>query len=193
LISTHSSARGRLLLQGRRVLVAFACLYVHGALGAEELTGVATRVFDGDSFMMRVIEGPEVEVRLGEIDAPEKGQPYADSARAALRGMILDRRLRIVVLDVDRYDRRVARVYRVADGVDINAELVRRGHVWVYRRHVKDKSLYDLEEAARDKKLGIWALPESDREPPWRWRRAHPPQRNDSPQNADRPVASIIR
>ena len=180
-------------MQSRRVLVVLACFFVNCALAAEELTGVATRVFDGDSFIMRVVEGPEIEVRLGEIDAPEKGQPYAESARSALRGMILDRKLRIVVLDVDRYDRKVARVYRVADGVDINAELVRRGHVWVYRRHVKDKSLYDLEEAARDGKLGIWALPEGDREPPWRWRRAHPPQRNDTPQNADKPVASISR
>lgn len=155
--------------------------------------GVATRVFDGDSFVMRVIEGAEVEVRLGEIDAPEKGQPYADIARTALRGMILDRKLRVVVLDVDRYDRKVARVYRIADGVDINAELVSRGHAWVYRRHVRDKSLYDLERGARDRKLGIWALPESEREPPWHWRHTHPRQRQQTPQNVDKPVASISR
>jgi endonuclease YncB( thermonuclease family) len=174
-------------------VIACAFLLVSSALGAEELTGVATRVFDGDSFVLRTIEGPEIEVRLGEIDAPEKGQPYADNARAALRGMVLDRKLRIVVLDVDRYERKVARAYRTADGVDINAELVRRGHVWVYRRHVRDTSLYDLERDARDRKLGIWALPEADREPPWRWRRSHPPQRQDAPQNVEKPAASISR
>jgi len=175
------------------VVVLVTCFLVARSLAAEELIGVATRVFDGDSFIMRVIEGPEVDVRLGEIDAPEKDQPYADIARSALRGMILDRKLRVVVFDTDRYDRKVARVYRVADGVDINAELVRRGHVWVYRRRVKDKSLYDLERTARDKQLGLWALPEADREPPWRWRRTHPRQRNDAPQNVDKPVASISR
>lgn len=163
------------------------------ALAAEELIAVATRVFDGDSFIARVIEGPDIEVRLGEIDAPEKDQPYADRARAALSGMILDRKLRIVVFDTDQYHRKVARVYRVADGVDINAELVRRGHVWVYRRHVRDQSLYDLERAAREQQLGLWALQEAEREPPWRWRRSHPRKRNESPQNVDKPVASISR
>jgi endonuclease YncB( thermonuclease family) len=181
-------------LHGRGTLViSLTWLLFAPPLGAEELIAVATRVFDGDSFIARVIEGPEIEVRLGEIDAPEKDQPYADSARAALRGMILDRKLRIVVIDTDQYQRKVARVYRLTDGVDINAELVRRGHVWVYRRRVKDQSLYDLERAARDQQLGLWALPEADREPPWRWRRAHPRKRDDSPQNVDKPVASISR
>lgn len=175
------------------VVVLVVCLFSGRPADAEELIGFATRVFDGDSFIVRVIEGPEIEVRLGEIDAPEKDQPYADIARSALRGMILDRKLRIVVFDTDQYHRKVARVYRVEDGVDINAELVRRGHVWVYRRRVKDQSLYDLERAARDQQLGLWALPEADREPPWRWRRAHPRQKKETPQNVDRPVASISR
>jgi endonuclease YncB( thermonuclease family) len=171
-------------------VVLVTCFLVARSLAAEELIGVATRVFDGDSFIMRVIEGPEVEVRLGEIDAPEKDQPYADIARSALRGMILDRKLRVVVFDTDRYDRGGARVS------------CRRRHRYQCRtvaaatglsRRVKDKSLYDLERAARDKQLGLWALPEADREPPWRWRRTHPRQRNDAPQNVDKPVASISR
>ena len=174
-------------------VVLVVLLLIGQPLGADELIGIATKVFDGDSFIVRVIEGPEIEVRLGEIDAPEQDQPYADIARAALRGMILDRKLRIVVFDTDQYHRKVARVYRVEDGVDINAELVRRGHVWVYRRRVKDRSLYDLERAARDQQLGLWALPEADREPPWRWRRAHPRQKKETSQNVDRPVASISR
>ncbi len=168
-------------------------LLCQAVVAAGEFTGTATRVFDGDSFIARLADGTSIEVRLGEIDAPEKNQPYADTARAALRCMILERQIRIVVLDTDQYDRKVARVYRIADGFDINAELVSRGHAWVYRRHVKDKSLYERERAARDRRLGLWALPEAERAPPWRWRRAHPPQSRESGahQKVDKPVASM--
>ena len=107
-------------------------------------------MFDGDSFIIASTAGRTIEVRLAGIDAPEKNQPYADQARSALRGLILDRKLRLAVLDVDRYGRKVARAYREADGLDVNAELIRRGQVWVYRRRAYDASLYDLEREARD-------------------------------------------
>ncbi|HKE45805.1 MAG TPA: thermonuclease family protein [Steroidobacteraceae bacterium] len=177
-----------------RVVILASCLLA-GPAAAEEITGSVTRVFDGDSFIMTRTEGGKVEIRLAGIDAPEKNQPYADNARAALRGLVLDQKLRLEVLDVDRYGRKVAHAFRTSDRLDINAELVRRGHVWVYRRHAYDESLYDLERAAREQKLGLWALPEAEREPPWRWRRAHPPEHHSSPQDqkAPSPAASISR
>ncbi len=168
----------------------FGVLLCQAVAAGEELIGTATHVFDGDSFIVRLADGTDIEVRLGGIDAPEKEQPHADAARAALRDMILDQRVRIVVLDTDQYDRTVARVYRIADGIDINAELVSCGHAWVYRRRARDKSLYELERAARERRLGLWALPEAARTPPWRWRRAHP-RESGSDQKVDRPVASI--
>jgi len=163
------------------------------ATSGAQIAGKVAKVFDGDSFIVKSVSGQTIEVRLAGIDAPEKNQPYADNARAALRGLILDRNLRLEVLDVDRYGRKVARAYREADGMDINAELIRRGHVWVYRRRAYDLSLYDLERAARERKLGLWALPESEREPPWRWRRAHPAEPHPTDQNAPSPAASITR
>jgi endonuclease YncB( thermonuclease family) len=165
-------------------------------LSAEEITGTVTRVFDGDSFIVTT-SGQEthIEVRLAGIDAPEKDQPYADNARAALRGLILDRRLKLEVLDVDRYGRKVVRAFRTPDGLDINAELIRGGHAWVYRRRAYDRSLYDLEREARTAGLGLWGLPESEREPPWRWRRSHPPEHHPAPtdQKAPSPTASMSR
>jgi len=41
----------------------------------------------------------------------------------------------------------------------------------VYRKYVKDASLFKLEEEARRDKRGLWGLPESERVPPWEWRR----------------------
>jgi endonuclease YncB( thermonuclease family) len=138
-----------------------------------ELLGTPARVFDGDSFVLRV-ERREIEIRLVDIDAPEHGQPYADKARAALDQLIWKERLRVVVVDQDKYQRKVGRVYRVRDGLDVNRKLVTDGHVWVYRRRVRDPQLYDLERAARAARRGLWALPQAALEPPWRWRREHP-------------------
>ena len=134
-------------------------------------------MFDGDSFIARVADGSEVEVRLGGIDAPEKGQPYADRARTALRGMILHQQVRIAVSDIDKYHRKIAQVHRVSDGVHINALLVRQGYAWVYRRVAPNHPFRELERLAREEGLGLWALPEIERTPPWDWRQEHPSTR----------------
>jgi endonuclease YncB( thermonuclease family) len=163
---------------------AWACATIALALAAAGLVapvvaatttinGKVVRVLDGDSLIVRASRR-DVEVRLAEIDTPEKGQPYADNSRKALQGMVLNRSVRLEVLERDRYGRSVSRVYRLPDGTWINAELVRRGYAWVYRRYVRDKSLYAIEKEARKKRAGLWALPEAEREPPWRWRREHP-------------------
>ena len=160
-------AGGLLLL-----FVATACAARAGT-AAVEFVGTPSRVFDGDSFMLRV-DRREIEVRLADIDAPEHGQPYADTARSALDGLIWKERLRAVVVDDDKYGRRVCRVYRLRDGLDVGRRLVADGHVWVYKRGVRDMSLYELENEARRARRGLWALAQADLEPPWRWRREHP-------------------
>jgi len=132
--------------------------------------GRVNHVADGDSFVLEIAGGSEMRVRLGEIDAPERGQPFASRARSALAGLVEGKTVRLVPQDVDRYDRLVARVY-VGD-VDVSAELVSRGLVWVYAKYAKDEHLFALELEARAARRGLWSLPESERVPPWRWRHA---------------------
>jgi micrococcal nuclease len=55
--------------------------------------------------------------------------------------------------------------------LDVNAELVRRGAAWVYRKYAKDPSLFALEAEARRAERGLWGLAEAERVPPWEWRR----------------------
>ena len=57
------------------------------------------------------------------------------------------------------------------EGVDANAEQVRRGMAWVYDRYVTDRALYAVQTEARDAGRGLWADP--DAVPPWQWRRGH--------------------
>ncbi len=161
-------------MAARCMLGALLCVFWCQAPADELLYGRAEHIFDGDSFRLRLRGGGQVEVRLGEIDAPEKDQPHAAAARAALQALIDGHELRLKVIDIDPYRRKVARVYRTGDNLDINAEMIRRGHAWVYRRWMRDRSLLGLERKARDAKRGLWALPESQRTQPWRWRQTHP-------------------
>lgn len=155
----------------RMFAAVIACLLSVAAHADEQdFSGTVGRIFDGDSFLVRPAKGRDVDVRLQDIDAPEKSQPYGNTARAALVKLIGDRKVFVDVIETDHYGRKVVRIYREPDRLDIAKALVRDGHVWVYRRTIHDRSLIELEEAARAKHLGLWALPETDRLPPWQYR-----------------------
>lgn len=129
-----------------------------------------TRVFDGDSFIAVSADGRQTEVRLFGIDAPERRQPWSRRSREALRGLVKDRDVLLDEVTVDAYGRTVAVAYRASDGLEINREMIRLGHAWVYRRYTSDPALIALEAQARDAGIGLWSLPEAERLPPWQWR-----------------------
>jgi endonuclease YncB( thermonuclease family) len=124
-------------------------------------------VTDGDTLTVRCDGKPHEKVRLSEIDAPEMRQAFGHRSKQSLseicfgKPATLDRNKR-----PDRYKRTIARVH--CNGVDANAEQVRRGMAWVYDRYVTDHSLYELQREAQEAKRGLWA----DKEPvrPWEWR-----------------------
>jgi len=149
-------------------------------IGCEASGGQTLKVFDGDSFLMRAEDGGEVEVRLYGIDAPERHQPWSRRSREALYGLIRGRALTLELVETDRYGRAVAKVIREPDGLIVNAEMVRGGNAWVYRRYTRDpallkrlglEDLMELEEAARRQRRGLWSMPPSEQTPPWEWRR----------------------
>jgi endonuclease YncB( thermonuclease family) len=158
------------------LLVAGAWLcWLPAASGDErDFSGTVRRIFDGDSFLVRPAQARDksldIDVRLQDIDAPEKSQPYGNAARAALVEIIADRDVFVDVIDTDRYGRKIVRVFREPDRLDVIKAMVRDGHVWVYRRKVHDASLVDLEDAAREARRGLWALPEEELMPPWQYR-----------------------
>ena len=131
-----------------------------------DLVGVVTSVADGDTLTL-VADDRSHKVRLGGIDAPESNQPGGRAARRALIRKTRGKTVQVDVSEVDQYDRLVAQVRL---GVrDINRELVREGHAWVYREYSWDPLLYLEERAAREQQRGLWAR--SDPIPPWEWRR----------------------
>jgi endonuclease YncB( thermonuclease family) len=134
-----------------------------------EYVATVVRVVDGDTVAVRTATARK-NVRLAQIDAPERAQPHGAEATRALSAMVLGREVRLEVVTVDRYGREVVELY--ADGRHVNRDLVRQGHAWVYQRYAVDAELNELESAARSERAGLWALPETDRIPPWSWRAA---------------------
>lgn len=108
-------------------------------------------------------------VRLTDIDTPERGQPWGTRARQALADKVFQQQVQVASQGEDRYGRLLGRLY-VGDR-DINREMVRDGHAWVYRQYSSDVQLLQDEEAARQAGNGIWSLPDAQRVPPWEWRR----------------------
>ncbi len=136
---------------------------------AATLQGRVVGVHDGDTVTVLDASRHQVKVRLAEIDAPETNQPYGNRARQALADLVFGRDVRVDTQAQDRYGRTVGRIY--SNNVDVNAALVAQGAAWVYRQYAHDPALLRLEAQAQAAHRGLWALPASQRIPPWEWRR----------------------
>jgi micrococcal nuclease len=95
-------------------------------------SGPVVRVVDGDTIHVRV-DGRREKVRYIGIDTPEtRGADECFSQRASVFNgrLVGGERVRLVTdaEQRDRYGRLLAYVYRVRDGLFVNAELVREGY-----------------------------------------------------------------
>lgn len=139
--------------------VAFSCS-AHA-----DFTGKVVAVADGDTLTV-LVDQRQIRVRLVDIDAPESGQAYGQQSKESLVGVCAGKEAQVADSGKDRYGRTLGRV--TCDGVDANAEQVRRGMAWVFDRYVQDRSLYFLQEEARAARRGLWA--DLKPVPPWEWR-----------------------
>ena len=137
---------------------------------AEEQIGRVVAVTDGDTLTMLDGRKQQIKVRLAEIDTPESAQPYGTRAKQELSRLVHGKTVTVKVQDTDCYGWIVGRVY--VGEMDVNAEMVKLGAVWVYRKYASDQSLYAFEKQAKQKRAGIWNLPEAEQIPPWEWRKA---------------------
>ena len=148
------------------ITVALALSFIVTSVTADTLVGRVVKIADGDTLTI-VIDGQQEKIRLSDIDTPERKQPYGTRAKQALSELAFGKTITVLTTTKDRYGRVIGHI--TADGVDVNAELVRLGYAWVYRRYSNDIELIHLEENARSGGLGLWA--DSNPIPPWEWRR----------------------
>jgi micrococcal nuclease len=146
----------------------FLLLSVLTAVGAE-LTGVCTRVLDGDTIEITV-EGStpaKQKIRMAQIDAPEKTQDYGIPSKVNLADMVLNHDVRVEYTKKDRYGRILGQVF-VGD-VDVNFAQVSAGLAWVYRDYPYTMVYFEEERAAREAQRGLWR--DLLAVPPWVYRK----------------------
>jgi endonuclease YncB( thermonuclease family) len=102
-------------------------------------------------------------VRLAEIDAPEKSQPYGDLSRAHLANLIAGKYVSVRGHKVDRYGRIVGKVLFASQ--DICLKQVRAGLAWHYKQYPQEQDEHDrnayvrAERIAKENRIGLWAEP----------------------------------
>lgn len=144
-----------------QVLILAIALF-HGDFAfANKVIGIS----DGDT-MTLLVDSTPVKIRLANIDAPEKKQPFGQKSKESLSDICWGTDATFDTQTIDRYGRTVAVVF--CNGIEANKEQVRRGLAWTYTKYNKDSLLPVIEAEARDNKNGLW----SDRDPvaPWMFR-----------------------
>jgi micrococcal nuclease len=130
-------------------------------------TARVVRVIDGDTLLVAV-GGRQERVRYIGVDTPETVKPqtpvqcFGKRASAENRRLVAGREVRLVA-DAearDRYGRLLAYVYRVDDGLFVNAELARGGYATVLSiaPNVRFAARFAaLARQARDAGRGLWS------------------------------------
>ena len=143
------------------------------------LQGKIMQVKDGDTVVVSPEEGGQFfTCRLYGIDTPEithtrfgkVGQPYAQEATKALKGLILGQIVEVKTTGDITHDREVCLIKR--KGKDINLEMVKQGYAWAYVKHLKrpyTSEYVEAENDARTKRLGLWK--DNNPMPPWEFRK----------------------
>ncbi len=142
--------------------------HTQGILAEESWSGRVIRVKDGDTLVAQ--HGKRhIVIRLYGIDCPEKNQTFGPKATEFTIRMTLGKIVKIRVINKDRYGRIVG-IIDLPEDRTLNAELVKFGLAWWYRRYApKDQHLKTLELQARNHHKGLWGHPMPI--PPWEYRK----------------------
>src|SRR5262245_59085812 len=103
-----------------------ATSYTRG-LEQEPVHGRTIGVVDGDTIRVLSAERQQIRVRIAFIDAPEKGQPFGQRAKAAMSELVFDKEI---------------------DGQDAGLELLKAGLCWVYDKYI-GRARIDIEAGYR--------------------------------------------
>lgn len=158
-----------------RLLLGLWLCVICGTAQAEEFVSKVIAVLDGDTVLIQH-GGGMLKVRLVDIDAPEKDQPFGAASQRSLVNMVLGKQVKFVSQAMDVYGRMIARLS--VDGLAVNAEQIRLGMAWEYSHYHSNHELIALETEARAVPRGLWA--QSAPIPPWEWRKQHVSSQKES-------------
>lgn len=143
-----------------------ACLLVLAlALGsaARAADGTVVDVPDGQTLVVQRADGSRLTVRLADIEAPERCQPWGAEARDALREAAIGQPVTLLA--------RGTAVRATVNGEDLSRRQVENGQAWSTRTKFDRGPLVKEERVAHS--LGRGLHGESGAVRPAEWRRAH--------------------
>ena len=141
-----------------RYFLCFFCFILPLALQARMADCFVVGISDGDTFTCLTGNLKPIKVRLAEIDAPEKAQPFGKKSRQMLGSLIHKRHVTLAIQGYDRYQRILATVYD-RQGQNINLIMVQQGMAWAYRQYLQDVAYLQAEQTAREHRRGLWRDP----------------------------------
>lgn len=117
----------------------------------EVIEAKVIKVYDGDTVTLE----DKTKIRLFGIDAPERKQQGGDYSQKVLSDLLLNKKAKFVVMDTDRYGRKVSKIY-VGD-IYVNEYLIKRGAAHYYEEYAKNENdLKQAYETAKKNKVGIF-------------------------------------
>ena len=144
-----------------------------------EMSGKVIYVDDGDTLTILKSDTSRVSIRFSDIDAPETahgqarpGQPFSNASKRSLEALAKGQQATVTCYEYDSWQRAVCTVY--VNGLNVNAEQLRRGMAWANRaskHYVRFPQSYELEAQAKSSGLGLWSAQAPRPVPPWEWRR----------------------
>jgi micrococcal nuclease len=124
---------------------------------ARTVQGMVSTVTDGDSLWLKPADGPPIEVRLRDIDAPEICQPWGEDARKALAELALNKVATLQISGRDSYGRTIGAL--LIEDLNVGKHLVENGHAWSVRTRWDQGPLVKQEKMARALARGLHGTP----------------------------------
>lgn len=148
--------------------------------------GRVSVVSSGDTITIVREDHQAVRVQLAGLDAPEQDQPWGFQAKQQLSKTIFDRQVAVHEVSKDSFGNVIGRVW-LAD-FNVNEAQLSAGNAWLLQG-TQDPVLVAAEQQAREKRMGLWALPAEQIVAPWDWRDQHH-QSKETPPKAGNPLQS---
>ncbi len=150
-------------------------------MAGSEVTGVVSRVSDGDTIWVTDAKGLRHKIRMLDIDAPESSQKFGSESTARLKSLIGGKSVRVTYSERDKYDRLLGTVWLGDE--DINLRMVNEGMAWRYH-YSKNERYATAQSAAKAKRIGLWA--DLKAQDPWAYRKGQMPQGGPGGESAER-------